>query len=479
MKEIKWAFSFLGKYKAAMALVWLLGAIYIGLLIVDPLIVSSIVDDILYPMFNNPAFSNKEVLDALIPKLGLAFGIVVFMAVERFLANVLRDYVGQKAIYNIREALYEKVGTQSRRFFMKNRSGDLINKCTGDVEWMRHFVCWVSYLYFESIFMVVIVLSVFFYVNWKFTLCLIAVAPIAFAVAITMGKKVRPVFQSAREQLSKLNTVVAENIAGNRVVRAFCREPYEIKKFNVENELYFDKQLEGNKVWVKYAPILSTIASVMDASAIILGSIFVIKGELSVGELIIFTSLSWMLNNPMQQLGFIINDTQRFMASCERVHELFETEADIQSAGGAVEQPIKGEIEFDNVSMKYEGDEEEILKNISLKIPAGATVGIMGATGSGKSTLINLIGRFEDVTGGAIKIDGVNVKDYDLQYLRKNVAVALQDVFLFSDTVQSNIAYGVPNASESIIVRAAVDADADSFVKRLPEGYQTIVGERG
>ena len=478
MREVKWVFSFIrGKNIAWMILAWLAGIVTVVLLTVEPKIISHIVDNVLKPMFEDSSVPTKEVLNQVVPLLLVALVVVITRALLKFWANVERDEIAYRALLILREDLYEKIGAQSRNFFMKNRSGDLINKCTGDLDMMRHFMSWVSYNMFECVIMVVVVLSVFFSISWEFTLCLLAISPVAFITAIRMGKVVRPIFGNARAQLSRLNTMVQENISGNRVVRAFCREPFEIEKFDTENEKYYDLQLEGNRVWVKYAPILETAANIMNSCAIIIGALLCIFDRITLGDLVIFKSLSWMLNNPRQQLGFFINDLQRFMASCERVHELYDMATDIESPKNAVTKEITGEIELKNVTLSYDGD--EVLKNINLHIPAGATVGIMGATGSGKTTLLNVITRFVDVTRGSVLVDGVDVRKYDLQHLRRNIGIALQDVFLFSDTAEANIAYGVPDASEEEVKKAAVDADAASFVSKLPEGYDTIVGERG
>ena len=478
MREIKWVFSFVrGKNIAWMILAWLAGIVTVVLLTVEPKIISHIVDNILKPMFADSSVPTTEVINQVVPLLLVALVVVITRALLKFWANVERDEIAYRALLILREDLYEKIGAQSRNFFMKNRSCDLINKCTGDLDMMRHFMSWVSYNMFECVIMVVVVLSVFFSISWEFTLCLLEISPVAFITAIRMGKVVRPIFGNARAQLSRLNTMVQENISGNRVVRAFCREPFEIEKFDTENEKYYELQLEGNRVWVKYAPILETAANIMNSCAIIIGALLCIFDRITLGDLVIFTSLSWMLNNPMQQLGFFINDLQRFMASCERVHELYDMATDIESPKNAVTKEITGEIELKNVTLSYDGD--EVLKNINLHIPAGATVGIMGATGSGKTTLLNVITRFVDVTRGSVLVDGVDVRKYDLQHLRRNIGIALQDVFLFSDTAEANIAYGVPDASEEEVKKAAVDADADSFVSKLPEGYDTIVGERG
>lgn len=478
MHQIKWAFSFLGKSKYILFLAWILTMAFNLLTTFDARIISQIVDNVLYPMFDNPDITTAEVMDQLLPLALTAYGIIVLRLLMRFSANLMREHASQHVTFELRKSLFKKLGEQSRHFFMTNRSGDLINKCTGDVDAINHFIGWVSFAIFDSVVMLVIVLGVFFSISWKFTLIQLCLAPISFIVASKLGKSVRPLFVQARLQLSKLNTVVNENISGNRVVRAFCREKHEIEKFDVENEKYYDLNLKANKAWITYSPIMETVGNVMNACSIIIGAILVVLGDITVGDLTIFTGLSWMLNSPMQQLGFLINDTQRFLVSCERVRELYESTPEIVSP----EKPahtgeINGDIDLDHVSLTFDGN--TVLKDINMHIPAGATVGIMGPTGSGKSSILNLITRFVDPAAGTVKVDGVEVQQYNLQDLRRNIGIALQDVFLFSDTVESNIAYGVPDAPNEVIYGAAEDADADKFVRRLPEGYDTIVGERG
>ena len=243
MREVKWAFSFIrGKNIALLVATWLSGILFTVLLTIEPKIISHIVDDIFRPMFSDSSIKTEDVLKEIVPLLLLALGIIITRAMLKFWANVKRDEVAYRAIVILRKDIYEKVGAQSRNFFMKNRSGDLINKCTGDMDMIRHFIAWVSYNIFECVLMVVVVLVVFFSISWEFTLCLLTISPVAFLTAIRMGKVVRPIFGNARAQLSRLNTMVQENISGNRVVRAFCREPFEIEKFDKENEKYYELQ---------------------------------------------------------------------------------------------------------------------------------------------------------------------------------------------------------------------------------------------
>lgn len=478
MNHVKWAFSFLGKSKYKLFAAWLLAVLFNMLTVTEPTIISIIVDDVLYPMFEDASITTQTVVSQLVPLALLAFGLIVLRTVMRFLSNIFREQASQRATFEIRRALYKKLGEQSRHFFMTNRSGDLINKCTGDVEMINHFLNFVAFSIFDSVIMLIVALIVFFSISWKFTLLELALAPIALFTAIKLARDVRPIFGTARRQLSRLNTVVQENISGNRVVRAFCREGFETEKFDKENIEYFDLNLKANKAWVTYSPIMEMVGSIMSACAIIIGALLVIFGDITVGDLVIFTSLSWMLNSPMQMLGFLINDMSRFQVSCERVHELYESTPDIvnpEKVGH--EGPIHGDIDLEHVSLSFDGN--PVLSDINMHIPAGATVGIMGPTGSGKSSILNLITRFIDPDKGHVKIDGVDVSRYNLQDLRRQVGVALQDVFLFSDTAESNIAYGVPDAPIEVVYRSAEDADAHGFIKALPEGYDTIVGERG
>lgn len=476
MKQVKWVFSLLGKTRVKLYISYALALVFNALLIFDSEMVRIIVNKI--PSYVDPSYPLEKVKESLIPLVALAFTVIVIRCVIRFLSNHFRDEAGQKVNYVLRNSLYNKLASQSRRFLMANRTGDLINQCTGDVEVIGNFVGWISWAIFDSIIMVVAVLIAFFAISWKFTLVLLVLTPFALMVAIKLGKTVHPIFVKARQQLSRLNTVVTENINGNRVVRAFCREPYEIEKFDKENNKYYELNLESNKAWVTYSPYMEMIANIMSGCSIIAGSLLVIHGDITVGDLMVFTSLSWMLNEPFFNLGFLINETQRFMASADRVHELYDSQPEIVSPENGIDSgTIRGQVDFDHVSLSFDGT--KVLKDIDIHIPAGATVGIMGPTGSGKSSLFNLLDRFVEPDQGTVRVDGVDVKKYNLQFLRRHVGIALQDVFLFSDTVESNIAYSDPDMPMDLVYESAIDADADSFVRALPDGYDTIVGERG
>lgn len=317
-----------------------------------------------------------------------------------------------------------------------------------------------------------------FYINYKFALIMLIITPFIGYFAYNMTRDVGPTFYAIREQFSKLNTIVQENISGNRVVKAFAKEDYETSKFQRENQAFMDRNLESAKMWEKYLPILTSFSNMFSVIMILAGGILVIKGSMSIGDLVVFNSLIWALNNPMNMVGWLINDIERFIASSRKIRMLISADAKIKSNDkAAAKNRIHGDIEFKNVSFKY-GD-EAVLENIDFKAKSGQTVAILGPTGCGKSTLVSLIQRFYDACEGEILIDGKNIKKYNLQKLRDSISAAMQDIFLFSDTIEGNIAYGTPDASFEKVKWAAEVSDADEFISKLSNGYDTIVGERG
>jgi ATP-binding cassette subfamily B protein len=377
----------------------------------------------------------------------------------------------------IREDMYDKLQALDFKFFDTTRTGDIMAKMTGDMEVVRHFVAWVIYMVFENSVVFIFAVTILFTINWLFTLVLLLVVPFLAWAAIKLAKDVRPAFGELRQQFSRLNSVVQENISGNRVIKAFATEKIEINKFDKENEAYRQKNMYSANVWAKYLPIIETLAGALSLIILIIGGILVIKEQITIGELVTFNSIIWAIGNPMRMSGWLINDIQRFNASAEKIREYFNTEAAIINSEKATEHEITGMVEFRNVSFGY--DNGEVLKNVSFTAKPGETVAIIGPTGSGKSSLVNLICRFYDCNEGEVLIDNINVKEIELKKLRSKISVAMQDVFLFSDTIEGNIAYGVPDAPYKSVKWAADIADADKFISSLPEGYDTIIGERG
>ena len=274
--------------------------------------------------------------------------------------------------------------------------------------------------------------------------------------------------------------MVEENIGGNRVVKAFARENYEIDKFKAYNQDFKTRNMASAEVSRTYLPWLDGLAGSLNVIALVLGGIFVINGDMTLGDLVAFNGYLWMLNNPMRMSGWLINDVQRFSAACIKIRQMLAQESKIPVHEKKALEPIKGFVEFKHVSFHFSDDpDQNVLEDVSFKIGPGQTLGILGETGSGKTTLVNLVGRFYDPTEGEVLIDGKNAKEYPVRQMRENISMVMQDVFLFSNTISDNIAFGNPLADENFIRQMAVVADADTFISRMPQGYETIVGERG
>lgn len=438
------------------------------MLLVNPSLTATLVDEVI--IAENPE-----------PLLGiLAVMLIVKLAREgaRYLMIVLLETASQNTVYSLRRTLFAKLQFQDTRFFDRNRTGDLMTRMSADLDWCRHFISYMDYAVVDCVFMFLGTLILFFCVSWKLTLCLAVVTPILMLITKVYSGKVRPLFVAMRERLSEMNTAAQENIAGNRVVRAFAREKFEEEAFEQRNAAFRDSQLAINKKWLSFYPFIELLANSMTIITVFLGGFFIILGEITPGELTIFTQLSWALSNPMRQLGNLINDTQRFATSATKVMELYYGRPHIADRPDAVDHDdMKGAIAFKNVTFHF--DRQEVLHDISFAVKPGQTLAIMGPTGSGKTTIINLLARCYDVSSGSVEVDGCDVKNWKLQQLRRHLGVATQDVFLFSDTVDGNIAFGNQALTEAQVHAYARIADADEFISKLSEGYDTLIGERG
>lgn len=438
------------------------------MLLVNPSLTATLVDEVI--IAENPE-----------PLLGiLAIMLIVKLAREgaRYLMIVLLETASQNTVYSLRRTLFAKLQFQDTRFFDRNRTGDLMTRMSADLDWCRHFISYMDYSVVDCVFMFLGTLILFFCVSWKLTLCLAVVTPILMLITKLYSSKVRPLFVAMRERLSEMNTAAQENIAGNRVVRAFAREKYEEESFERRNAAFRDSQLAINKKWLSFYPFIELLANSMTVITVFLGGYFIILGEITPGELTIFTQLSWALSNPMRQLGNLINDTQRFATSATKIMELYYGRPHIADRPDAVDHDdMKGAIAFKNVTFHF--DRQEVLHDISFAVKPGQTLAIMGPTGSGKTTIINLLARCYDVSSGSVEVDGCDVKNWKLQQLRRHLGIATQDVFLFSDTVDGNIAFGNQALTEAQVHEYARIADADEFISKLSEGYDTLIGERG
>ena len=434
----------------------------------------------------NPALSRRlidEVImarnsDPLLTILAVMLAVKLSREGMRYLMVILLETDSQNVVYNLRRRLFSRLQYNDMQFFDSHRTGDLMTRMSADLDWCRHFLSYIDYRIIDAICTFVFATVYLVIVNWKLTLLLFVITPILLLITKFFSKHVRPRFVFMREKLSEMNTAAQENIAGNRVVKAFAREAYENERFEQKNRAFMESHLRINQLWLTFFPMIELLVNAIQLVMVFVGGLFIIRGELTPGELAIFTGLSWAISNPMRELGNLMNDLQRFSTSAAKVMELDQGTPEIVDAPDAVDHSrMEGKIEFRDVSFQF--DSKQILSEISFTVQPGQTVAVLGPTGSGKTTLIHLLARFYDVTNGQVLVDDCDVRLWKLQQLRGGIGTATQDVFLFSDTVEGNIAFGNQDLTMDEVRDFARRADAAEFVEHLPEGYDTIIGERG
>ena len=468
MGYILWFLSFLKKYRVRMIVGLILVFITSLLVLINPQISGMIVDEVIEGQ-------HYEKLGIL---LLIMIGVTLVRSLLRFTFLMCFESSSQGLVYDMREEAYRKLMKEDFNFFNKNRTGDLMSRQTGDMDAVRHMVSHVIYFSFENILVFLMALVMIFSVNVKMALCMLIVLPFTLAVTLSQRRHIKPAFDRVRDCFSSLNAFAQETIAGNRVVKAFAKEDYELEKFDRENDGYRDAQLNAASIWMKYIPMFEILSQCLTIILMIMGGFMVIDGEMTIGNMVTVNGYLWMLNSPLRQAGWIINDLQRFLTAIEKIYKVYTTEPDIKQPEHVVEKrKLKGSVTFDHVN--YYTNDDTVLKDISFHVEPGQTVGIIGATGSGKSSLVNLICRFYDVNQGRVLVDDIDVRNLNLQTLRGNIGIAMQDVFLFSDTIEGNIAYGNPDCTFEQVQAAAKIANADEFIREMPEGYDTIIGERG
>lgn len=468
MGYIRWFLSFLKKYRVRMIVGLILVFITALLVLINPQISGMIVDEVIEGQ-------HYEKLGIL---LLIMIGVTLVRSLLRFTFLMCFESSSQGLVYDMREEAYRKLMKEDFNFFNKNRTGDLMSRQTGDMDAVRHMVSHVIYFSFENILVFLMALVMIFSVNVKMALCMLIVLPFTLAVTLSQRRHIKPAFDRVRDCFSSLNAFAQETIAGNRVVKAFAKEDYELEKFDRENDGYRDAQLNAASIWMKYIPMFEILSQCLTIILMIMGGFMVIDGEMTIGNMVTVNGYLWMLNSPLRQAGWIINDLQRFLTAIEKIYKVYTTEPDIKQPEHVVEKrKLNGSVTFDHVN--YYTNDDTVLKDISFHVEPGQTVGIIGATGSGKSSLVNLICRFYDVNQGRVLVDDIDVRNLNLQTLRGNIGIAMQDVFLFSDTIEGNIAYGNPDCTFEQVQAAAKIANADEFIREMPEGYDTIIGERG
>ncbi len=477
MFELKWLWNNLEGNRLRYCIALLLSVVGSSLMIVNPYISQRIIDTFI---------TGEDAAAKLTDERGLFYllclGLIGFALLRTgigYLTMMQYEWASQNMTYKVRIHLYDKIQEQDKEYFDKHRTGDLMTRMTGDLDMVRHSLSWIIKTIVESLSIFIASIAYFFYIDAVLTWWLLILAPPTFVIAYLFARRVRPMYVSLRERLSQLNSTTQENIAANRVIKAFAREPFEIEKFEDKNANYQQANKAAAMVWLDYFPYLETFAQAFNVILMIVGGLFVMEGRITFGEFAAFTALIWAVSQPLRNIGMIINDFQRFFASLAKIVEIDHAKPKIanEHAPSATQRRYEGRIQFDRVTFKY--DSATVLSDVSFTLNPGETLAIMGPTGSGKTTIVNLIPRFYDVDSGSVLIDGVDVRKLKLEELRGNVGIATQDVLLFSDTIDGNVAFGDPELPEEETVKYARLAAADDFIRRMPEGYDTIIGERG
>jgi ABC-type multidrug transport system fused ATPase/permease subunit len=412
----------------------------------------------------------------------LSIGIVVASAL-RGLAAFGQNYLGESAAqggsYQLRRALFTHVQQLSFSFHDQAQTGDLLTRSMSDVEQLKNFTGRGMLMIFNLLLLVVGVAVALLAMNWKLALLSLVILPILYWRASSFSRSMRPLFRAVQDQVAVVATLVQDNAAGARVVKAFGQEQREIERFDRENERLFQRYFESTRLQSFNTPLLNFVANAATIAMLWVGGLLVIANQLTLGELVAFYAYLLQIVGPVRQGGFLMSMASRAAASSERIVEVLDTPIEVSSPPDALElDSIRGDVEFQDVSCEYHPG-RAVLEHVRFKAEPGQTIALVGATGSGKTTVANLIPRFYDVTDGRVLVDGVDVRDVSLNSLRRQIGIVMQETTLFSGTIRENIAFGKADATEDDIDWAAHAARAEEFIARLPDGYDTLVGERG
>lgn len=468
MDALKWLWSYAKKHRIGYLAVILLSALFVICAFVNPVLLGRFVDDVIRGGKTHLLFFYALLL----------ISAALLKEAVTYVRQIILEKTSQDVIKSIRNNLYNKLQSLDMAFFDRTKTGDLMSRLTMDTDAIRLLLASTIPNIINQALYIIIGFTLLFSVSPTVTLCLLIPSPLIALCAYLLAKYDKPKHMNIRETNAELNTVVRENIEGNRVVKAYAREEYEISKFEKFNQKYMDAFMDHVRCWIQYGPSLQFFVNLITVIFLMVGGIFVLNSTITIGAFTTINGSLWCIVTPMATIGDFIAQFQQFSASSTKIRRLQEQHPAIYNQNVKKRDTnISGKIQFKNVTFTFDG--ERVLKHINFTANPGDTVAIIGPTGSGKSTIINLLARFYDPTYGAVYIDDINVKNIDLKTLHQNIASASQDVFLFSDTIRNNIAYGSPTATLDDVIRVAKEADAHEFISKLPDGYDTVVGERG
>lgn len=418
----------------------------------------------------------------LVPRLALVVVLVVSMkGMFQFLHGLCGGRLGNRVAYHLRNALYNKLQYLSFQYYDQARTGDLMSRLTADLEAIRQFIGFGFAQLLNVILMLVFGMGMMFSINWKLALLTMITMPFLAFTAIRFEGKIHPAFRMVRQSLSTMTTAVQENITGVRTVKSFAREPHEVTKFSARNEDYKAMNIETSGIWAKYFPIMEILANLSVVTLLGVGGYMVIENTITLGELVACFSLIWYIIGPMWGLGFHINNFTQTKASGEKILEVLNHYIHVKDQQDAIalkSENINGHVRFDHVTFSYP-EKQPALYDFSVDAPPGSVIGLLGSTGSGKTTVISLLMRAYNVKEGKVMLDGQDIRSLQVESYRNQIATVFQETFLFSSTIRNNIAYGRKDVTMDDIIRAAKLSKAHDFIMELPEGYDTVVGERG
>ena len=456
---------------------WLLAAgAFIGLFIatatrlVIPRMTQSIIDD------GIAGGSMQIVIRGALLMVGLAVAGSIFT----FLQGVLSARTAQGVAFDLRNQLYAKIQSLSFSYHDRAQTGQLLTRATSDVEMVHQFIGVGFIMFVNAILMMVGSIVLLFVTDWQLAFIVVVLVPLTFGVFGLFASRARPVFMKIQQRIGDLNTVLQENLVGASVVKAFAREPYEVRRYSAANQKLYELGVAVGRMFSFAMPLIFLIANLSLLVIYWIGGYQVIAEHLSLGRLVAFANYLMMVFFPMLMLGMIMAMLSQAGASAERIFEILDALSEVVERPDATDLPaLEGRVSFDHVSFRYFSKGEPVLKDISFVAEPGQTIALLGATGSGKSTIVALVPRFYDVSEGSVTVDGIDVRDVTLDSLREQIGVVLQETTLFSGTIRENIAFGRPDAPQDEIVAAAGAAEAHDFIVSFPDGYDAEVGERG
>ena len=432
-------------------------------------------------------FITRDIVNDVIPTQNLVklgplcvelLALVIMRAVSTYVRSLMLERVSQNVTYDLRTGLYRHLQELPYTFYDHHRIGEIMSRMTGDIEGVRNLISSGLITVFDNALNFVGALIFMSIMSWKLMLALLIFAPLVALTAWQFNKRIRPAFVNIREQNAVLNTTTQENLAGVRVVKAFTREDYESEHFKTENQKLLGMNLEATRIWSIFVPLMELLSSLCTPVMLLVGGVLLVNHQIDIGTLVAVNGYVWLIINPMRALSGIINMVVQAITSAEKLFYYQDFGSVIREKADAKEpEKFEGHVEFDHVTFSYGG--VDVLRDITFEAKPGQTIAVMGATGTGKSSLVSLIGRFYDVKKGSVRVDGIDVRDQKLKPLRRSMGYVMQETFLFSDTLTDNIRFGRPEASQEQVERAARVAQADEFIRKMPDGYETIVGERG